>query len=204
MRRGDLEITPLNRLVGYLAVLISTAAGRELVLIFRPALAHRSTAAHPLNDGFVIAPARRGVSLPGRSHVFRHRGAKVQKTSLGPGICIDSKRVIVLPINMQPPRNFHDRGGAVSLALICGGLIFGRIPGVCGLAALEIERNTDVIAFVRHDHAVAPVLGDHRYPIPREILRRIGSCCCCRRSLGSIARLSANVSGGPERKRCRE
>src|SRR5436190_6321386 len=87
------------------------------------------------------------------------------------GVRIDSYRVVVFPRDMQPSRHAHDCGGAVRLALIAGRLVFRRIPAVRDAAPLCIERNSAVLTFGRSDHAEAPVLGDDRYPIPREVDR---------------------------------
>ena len=88
-----------------------------------------------------------------------------------PGIRIDAQRVVVLPINVYPPGNLHDRGSGVRLARQAGRLIFGRVPGVRHFAPFGVQRNKLKIIFVRHHHPVAPQFGDDRYPVAREILR---------------------------------
>src|SRR5712691_11609289 len=85
------------------------------------------------------------------------------------GVRIDSYRVVVFPRDTQPSRHAHDCGGAVRLALIAGRLVFRGIPAVRDAAPLCGERNSAVLTFGRSDHAEAPVLGDDRYPIPREV-----------------------------------
>src|SRR5260370_31586680 len=81
-----------------------------------------------------------------------------------------SQRRVILPINVEPTRNLHDRGGTIPLAFVAIRLIFGRVPGIRDFAPLCVERGNDVIAFIRDYHPVAPVLGYNRFPITRQIL----------------------------------
>ena len=46
------------------------------------------------------------------------------------------QRGVVLPGDVNASGHAHDRGGAIRLALVAGGLVGGRIPGVDDLAAL--------------------------------------------------------------------
>src|SRR5579863_7904367 len=96
----------------------------------------------------------------------------MKQTSLSPGIRVDAQSAIVLPINVQAPRNLHDGGRSVRLAFIAAGLILRRIPGSRDFSAFGVERNKLIIVFVRHEHAIAPQFGDHGYPIAGQVLRR--------------------------------
>src|SRR6202049_2406540 len=65
--------------------------------------------------GFVSLPQGYRISLPVSRDIRRCGTAEMQEASLGPRIGVDSQRVVVLPINVQPARNLHDRGGTVTL-----------------------------------------------------------------------------------------
>src|SRR5439155_13482538 len=95
----------------------------------------------------------------------------MKEACLGPGIRIQTQRVVVLPINVQPPRNLQDSGSTIRPACLTTGLIFGWIPGICDFTAFWDERNYNVIAFVRHNHAESRLFGDFGYPIFLVIVR---------------------------------
>ena len=91
----------------------------------------------------------------------------MEQASLGAGIGIHTQRVVVMPINVQSPRNLQKSGSTVRLAFVSARLIFGWIPCIGDFTAFGVERNLYVIAFVRHEHAVTPHFGYDRYPISR-------------------------------------
>src|SRR5881628_4097925 len=108
----------------------------------------------------------------------------MKEACLCPGIRIHTQRVVVLPINVQPPRNLQDSGSTIRPACLTTGLIFGWIPGICDFTAFGVERNHNVIAFVRHNHAETPLFGDLRYPISRVIVRGRSARHCWGCTLG--------------------
>ena len=91
----------------------------------------------------------------------------MELASLGSGIRIYTQRVVVLPINVQPPWDLQDSGSTVCLALVTACSILGWIPPACDVTTFGVERNLLVIAFIRHKHSVTPHFGYDRYPIPR-------------------------------------
>src|SRR5580700_414872 len=145
---------------------------RILFRVLRPPLAYRPATSDTLVDNVVwFSPGSYRVSLPRWRFILGRRAGEMQKASLGSRICINSQGVVILPINVKPPRNVHAGGSTVSLALIGGGLIFGQIPSVCDSTTLCIERHIHVITFIRHRHAPSPIFGNYRYPIASEIRR---------------------------------
>src|SRR4029077_2796467 len=94
MRGGHIQITPKSGLVIDLPISpVTLGASGKVVLVLRPALAHRSAAADTLHDGFAIPPASPRVSFPPRRRVSRPGPAEMQQPSLGPRIRIDSQRI---------------------------------------------------------------------------------------------------------------
>src|SRR5207253_1801119 len=95
----------------------------------------------------------------------------MKQARLSSGVGIHSQRVVVLPINVEPPRHLQECGSTIRLACVTARLIFSWIPGVGDSTAFGVERNLSVIAFVRHEHAVSPLFGDDGYPISGVIVR---------------------------------
>ena len=136
-------------------------------------------------------PLRLRDALPGTRRVGRRWcGTKSQDSSLRAGIGIHLERVVVLPRDVNTARHAHQRGRTVGLALLTGGFIFRRIPGVRNLCRLRGDRNALVVAFPRRHHAPAPVLSHDRDPVPSQIDRR--SCFRRARRL-RIAALSLDM-----------
>src|SRR6266516_5905928 len=125
----------------------------------------------------------------------------MKEACLGPGIRIHTQRVVVLPINVQPPRDLQDSGSTIRPASLTARLILSWIPGICDLTAFGIERNHNVIAFVRHNHAETPLFGYLRYPISRVIVRGSRARRCWGYSLGSGWPLPSETSRKQKRYR---
>src|SRR6267142_75027 len=99
---------------------------------------------------------------------------------------------------MQASRHAHDSRSAVRLALIAGGLVLRRIPGIGHSAALGSEWDTAVLAFVWRDHSKLPVFGDNGYPVTGEIDRG-GRFWCRRRPRAPAAALCVDAARYCER-----
>src|SRR5437016_1712393 len=102
----------------------------------------------------------------------------MQHPGLGPGIRIDVESVIIFPCDMQTPRNPHDGGGAVRLALLSGRLIFRGIPRICDATAFVIDgyaAETAEFPLGWGDHAEFPILGHNGNPVAGKIGRGVGS-----------------------------
>ena len=98
----------------------------------------------------------------------------MKQASLLAGVGLNLQRVLVGPADVDASRHAHDGGRAVGFALLAGGCIFGRIPGVADAAAFIVQRDAGEIALDRRHHAPAPVFGDDGNPIAGEVGRRGG------------------------------
>ena len=93
----------------------------------------------------------------------------MQQARLRSGIRFDLERVVVLPGDVQARGYAHQTSRAVSLALIAGGFVLGRIPFLSDLLACWIQGHSREIALGRRDHAEAPVFADDGNPVAGEI-----------------------------------
>ena len=125
--------------------------------------------------GLLLAPALSShfprsyrVSLPRRLGRWL-RLAEVQLPGLRPSIRIDSEGVFVFPGDADPSGIAHDVTHTKRLALIPGGLVLGKIPGIGNAAAFGVKRKAGVVSLRWGDHAKAPVFGYDGHPISREI-----------------------------------
>jgi hypothetical protein len=101
-----------------------------------------------------------------------------EPASLRARVGFELQRLIVLPGDVNPSRQAHDSSGAVRSALFASGFIAGRIPRVGHLTCRCVQRHAREVAFRRCRHAEAPVLGDERDPVARQIDGRGGSRRC--------------------------
>src|SRR5207253_4584618 len=102
----------------------------------------------------------------------RRCSGEMKQARLCPGIRIDTKRGVILPGDVQSPRHLQNGRGTVRFACFTTRLISGRVPGGCDFAAFWVERDLHVIVLVRHEHPVAPLLGDLRHPVAGVIVWR--------------------------------
>src|SRR5258706_8304995 len=128
----------------------------------------------------------------------------MKEASLGAGIRIHTERLVVLPVNVESPRDLQESGSTVRLAFLAARLIPGWIPGACDFAPFGVERNLHVIAFVRHEHAVTPLFGDDRHPISGEIVRGSSARGSWRSTLGIRWALRSDIRRKQQRYRCGE
>ena len=138
------------------------------------------------------------VALPARRRVSRRLPlAEVEDRRVCVPASVSTLSVlIVLPRDVQPAGNAHERRRAVRPALLAGSLVLRRIPGVRDLLCVDGDRNAQVVALWRRHHAPAPVLRDDRHPVAGEIDRRGGFR---RRRRRRVAALGADASGGGQR-----
>src|ERR1041385_3882504 len=95
--------------------------------------------------------------------------AKVKETRLSAGLGFHLERGVVLPGDVQPPWDAQKSPGSESFALVARGFVLCRIPGFGKLLALGIQRDRLEVALGRRSHAITPILGDKRNPIPCQI-----------------------------------
>ena len=122
-------------------------------------------------------PLRNGVPLPGSFARCRgNRGAESEETGLHSGVGLQLQNIFTVPADVDACRNSHDGRGAVALALVAFGFVFGRIPGLGCSPCSGSDRNAGNISLVRNLHSPAPVFGDQRFPITGQIHCRRGLC----------------------------
>src|SRR6266478_5132469 len=112
-------------------------------------------------------PRRFGNTLPVITLLLR--GAEVEHTSLRSGVRLELYRLIILPGDVQAARQAHDVCGAVALALLSGGLILRRVPGISCFAAVGIQGNARVVSLWRSEHPPAPVFRHDGYPVAAHV-----------------------------------
>src|SRR5205085_9632786 len=83
--------------------------------------------------------------------------------------------------NTQPSRKPHDADGAVAFALLSGRFVFCRIPCISDAKSFDASWNTVIVTLAGSDHAIFPILGNYRNPVPGDVSR--SGRFCCRRSL---------------------
>src|ERR1700682_3913286 len=98
----------------------------------------------------------------------------MEEPRLHSGIAVDPKRVIVLPGNVKPRRQPHNRSGSIRLALIARGFVSRWIPSIRDLPRLFSHGYGWVIAFAGRDHPETPIFRHESDPITRDIHRRGG------------------------------
>src|SRR5262249_13694688 len=96
----------------------------------------------------------------------------MEQTSLRSGIRVEAQRVVVLPGDVKSPGYLQEGRGAVRSARLAAGFVLRRIPQRRDSASFGVERNLDVVVFVRDEHPEAPLLGHLRHPVSGVIVRR--------------------------------
>ena len=118
----------------------------------------------------------------------------MEEPRLRPCVRFDLERIRVLPADMKPSGDAHDRRRPEGLALISARVIFREIPLARGLHACRVQWHAGEIALRRRDHSPQPVLGDDRHPVTGEI----------HAGAGLTGRRRAAAALGAERHACRQ
>src|SRR5262249_13311056 len=113
-------------------------------------------------------------SLPGFFGAWLFGFIEIEEPRLLSGVGFQLQCVVIGPPPADSQRAAHDGAGSERFALVAGRIVFRKIPRVGDLFSFGVKRYVGIVAFRRGHHPPAPLFGDKRDPVPRDVDLRSG------------------------------
>src|SRR5262245_1154841 len=97
---------------------------------------------------------------------------------------------------MKTAGQTHDPASTIAAARLAVGLILPGIPRVHHLPCFGVDRQAISVPLGRCEHAIAPVVGDERYPIAGDVVWRLRAASYGCRRTGSPSTCALTLSRG--------